>query len=124
MKRQKAQMQDSQAALSDILNLTGIFRLEKGRWPLHAAELQGFALGLGRSLDFRAFHRFRFKTFSKEEVILDFWVQTSNSEWARRSRARVRLVAEGKTPGDTLPLSVGIENFRPQRVEAKSYCLI
>jgi hypothetical protein len=117
-------MHDSQAALSDILNLTGIFRLEKGRWPLHAAELQGFALGLSRSLDFRGFHRFRFQTFSQVEVVLDFWVQTKHAEWARHSQARVCLDPEKKLTGDTLPLSVRVKNLPPQRVEAKSYCVI
>jgi hypothetical protein len=117
-------MNDYPNALSDILNLTGIFRLEKGRWPLHAAELQGFALGLGRSLDFRGFHRFRFQTLSKEEVVLDYWIQTRHAEWARHSRARVLLDPEREAPGDTLPLSVSVKNLPPQRVEAKSYCLI
>jgi len=117
-------MQDNQAALNDILNLTGIFRLEKGRWPLHAAELQGFALGLNRSLDFRGFHRFRFQTISQEEVVLDFWIQTRHAEWARHSQARVCLDPEKKLAGDTLPLSVRVKNLPPQRVEAKSYCLI
>jgi hypothetical protein len=117
-------MKENQNALSDILSLTGIFRLEKNRWPLHAAELQGFALELNRSLDFRGFHRFRFQTCSREEVVLDFWVQTSRPEWAKRSRARVMLEPQGETSDDTLPLAVTVEHLPLQKMEAKSCCLM
>ena len=117
-------MKENQNALSDILSLTGIFRLEKNRWPLHAAELQGFALELNRSLDFRGFHRFRFNALSPNEVVLDFWIQTARPEWAKPSQARVTLEPRGYTSDDTLPLVVSLEHFPPQKVETKNYCLV
>ncbi len=117
-------MDENQNDLSDILSLTGIFRLEKGGWPLHAAELQGFALGLNRSLDFRAFHRFRFLSVNPHEVILEFWVRSPHSPWARRTQARVFLTPEIETTSDTLPLSVTLSHLPLQMVEEKSFCLI
>jgi hypothetical protein len=117
-------MNENQNDLSDILSLTGIFRLEKGGWPLHAAELQGFALGLNRSLDFRAFHRFRFQAVNANEVLLEFWVRFPHSPWARRTQARVFLTPEKTISGDTLPLSVTLSHLSLQKVEDKSFCLI
>jgi hypothetical protein len=117
-------LNDHRTAFSDILNLTGIFRLEKNRWPLHAAELQGFALELNQSLDFRGFHRFRFQGISNEEVILEFWIQTAHPDWAKGRRARVWLDPHRETSGDSLPILMAIENLPLQKVEAKSFCLI
>jgi hypothetical protein len=117
-------MNHPQTSLNDILSLTGIFRLEKGRWPLHAAELQGFALGLNRSLDFMSFHRFRFQAEKEEEVVLEFWIRTAHTEWARRCRAKIFFAAEKSPSEDTVSLSVRIQNLPSQRVEEKSFCLM
>jgi len=117
-------MQENPNALNGILNLTGIFRLEKNRWPLHAAELQGFALELNQSLDFRGFHRFRFQGISNEEVILEFWIQTAYPDWAKGRRARVWLDPHREISGDSLPILMAIEDLPLIKVEKKSFCLI
>ncbi|HJT23071.1 MAG TPA: hypothetical protein VJ873_00730, partial [bacterium] len=60
-------MKEIKSSLEKILKVTSIFRLEKRKWPLHAAELQSFALELGKSLDFSKFHRCRFVIKSNQE---------------------------------------------------------
>jgi hypothetical protein len=116
-------MDIQETSLDNILSLTGIFRMDKQRWPLHAAELQSFALDLGRSLDFSRFHRFRFKAESLREVILDYCLSPSASGWSMRGEAKLRM-PDGEGKDQTLPLSVEISPLEPQRVETKSYCLI
>jgi hypothetical protein len=63
-------MEQTQTPLEKILMVLGIFRLERETWPLDAAELQYFAQGLGKPLDFSKYHQFRFVPKSKMEVQL------------------------------------------------------
>ena len=90
-------MIEPQNALSDILGLTGIFRLEKGCWPLHAAQLQGFALGFNRSLDFRSFQKFRFEPKGTGELVVEILITTPGSEWSRRCQARILLMNDNRS---------------------------
>jgi hypothetical protein len=115
-------MQDIRKSLQKILKVTGIFRLEKKKWPLHAAELQSFALELGRSLDLTQFHRCRFVVKSNQELVLDFCLSPSEEGWAPRGTMEMRIpVQEGE---DTLPLQMEIKNLEPQKVESRSYCFV
>ena len=115
-------MKDIKSSLEKILKVTGIFRLEKRKWPLHAAELQSFAMELGKSLDFSKFHRCRFVVKSNREMVLDFCLSPSGEGWAPRGMMEVRIPEMEKE--DTLPLQVGFKSLPPQRVEAKSFCLV
>ena len=117
-------MEFQETSLDNILSLTGIFRMDKQRWPLHAAELQSFALDLGRSLDFSRFHRFRFKAESHMELVLDYCLAPASSGWAMRGEAKLRMEADKEGKDRTMPLAVEISPLEPQRVETKSYCLI
>ena|SRR5258708_4216875 len=113
-------MKEIKSSLEKILKVTGIFRLEKRKWPLHAAELQSFALELGKSLDFSKFHRCRFVIKSNQEMVLDFCLSPSDNGWAPHGAMEVRI--PGMERGDTLPLKVEIKNLAPQKVEARSLC--
>lgn len=115
-------MNEIKSSLEKILKVASIFRLEKRKWPLHAAELQNFALELGRSLDLTEFHRCRFVVKSNQEMVLDFCLSPTKEGWAPRGVMEVRIPAmEG---ADTLPLQVEIKDLAPQKVETKSYCLV
>lgn len=115
-------MKEIKSSLEKILKVTSIFRLEKRKWPLHAAELQSFALELGKSLDFSKFHRCRFVIKSNQEMVLDFCLSPSREGWAPHGAMEVRV--PGMEREDTLPLEVEIKNLAPQMVEARSYCAI
>ena len=113
-------MKEIKSSLEKILKVTSIFRLEKRKWPLHAAELQSFALELGKSLDFTQFHRCRFVIKSNQEMVLDFCLSPAGDGWAPRGAMEVRIPDLERE--DTLPLQVEIKNLAPQKVEARSYC--
>jgi|GEM_PF-1575437 len=115
-------MKEIKSSLEKILKVTGIFRLEKRKWPLHAAELQSFALELGKSLDFSKFHRCRFVIKSNQEMVLDFCLSPAGNGWAQHGSMEVRI--PGMEKEDTLPMQVEIKNLAPQKVEARSYCSI
>jgi hypothetical protein len=115
-------MKEIQSSLEKILKVTGIFRLEKKKWPLHAAELQSFALELGRSLDLSQFHRCRFVVKSNQELVLDFCLSPSEEGFAPRGIMEMRIPAE--EAGDTLPLQMEIKNLEPQKVESRSFCFV
>lgn len=115
-------MKDIKLSLEKILKVTGIFRLEKKKWPLHAAELQNFALELGRSLDLSQFHRCRFVVKSNQEMVLDFCLSPSEEGWAPRGVMEVRIPAA--EAADTLPLQMEIKNLEPQKVESRSFCFV
>jgi len=115
-------MKEIKPSLEKILGLMGIFRLEKQKWPLHAAELQSFALGLGKSLDFSKFHRCRFLVKSNQELVLDFLLSPDADDWAPRGAVEVRIPETDRE--DTLPLEMDIKNLPPQKVEARSYCSV
>lgn len=115
-------MKDIQSSLEKILKVTGIFRLEKKKWPLHAAELQNFALELGRSLDLSQFHRCRFVVKSNQELVLDFCLSPSEEGFAPRGIMEMRIPTE--EAGDTLPLQMEIKNLEPQKVESRSFCFV
>ena len=115
-------MKEIKSSLEKILKVTSIFRLEKRKWPLHAAELQSFALELGKSLDFSKFHRCRFVIKSNQEMVLDFCLSPSGDGWAPRGAMEVRIPELERE--DTLPLQVEIKNLAPQKVETRSYCLL
>ena len=116
-------MEQTQTPLEKILMILGIFRLERKDWPRHAAELQDFAAGLGKPLDFSNYHRFRFIPRSGLELTLDFCLLSLN-EWTLGGQAEVRI-KDGVTPvGHTLPLEVRIQSLAPQRMEPKSFCLL
>ena len=117
-------MEQPQTPLEKILMVLGIFRLEKEKWPLDAVELQSFAQGLGKPLDFSKYHQFRFVSKSKMELILDFCLLPLNNEWALGGQAGVRIKREIPETGHTLPLEVKIQTLSPQKVEARSYCLL
>jgi hypothetical protein len=117
-------MEQNQTPLEKILMVLGIFRLEKEQWPLDAAELQSFAKGLGKPLDFSVYHQFRFIPKSKVELILDFCLLPLNNEWALGGQAGVRIKREIPEMGHTLPLEVRIQTLIPQKVETRSYCLL
>ncbi len=113
-------MKEIKSSLEKILKVTSIFRLEKRKWPIHAAELQSFALELGKSLDFSKFHRCRFVIKSNQEMVLDFCLSPAADGWAPRWAMEVRIRELERE--DTLPLQVEMKNLAPQKVEARSYC--
>ena len=113
-------MKEIKSSLEKILKVTGIFRLEKRKWPLHAAELQSFALELGKSLDFSKFHRCRFVVKSNREMVLDFCLSPSGDGWAPRGALEVKV--PGMEKEDTLPLAVQVKSLPPQKVETRAYC--
>ncbi len=115
-------MKEIKPSLEKILGIMGIFRLEKQKWPLHAAELQSFALGLGKSLDFSKFHRCRFLVKSNQELVLDFLLSPDSSDWAPRGAVEVRVPDMERE--DTLPMEMEIKNLAPQKVETRSYCSV
>jgi hypothetical protein len=113
-------MNEIRTSLEKILKVTGIFRLEKRKWPLHAAELQAFALELGRSVDFSPFHRCRFVVKSNRELVLDFCLAPGKDDWSPRGLVEVSV--PGKEDPDTLPLESRIKALEPQKMESRSYC--
>ena len=115
-------MKEIKPSLEKILGIMGIFRLEKQKWPLHAAELQSFALELGKSLDFSKFHRCRFLVKSNQELVLDFLLSPDSSDWAPRGAVEVRVPDMERE--DTLPMEMEIKNLAPQKVETRSYCSV
>jgi len=116
-------MEQNQTPLEKILMVLGIFRLEKQKWPQHAVELQSFGQSVGKSLDFSTYHQFRFFPKTQNELILDFCLLSKN-EWTLGGQAMVKIQQEVPPTGHTLPLEVRIQTLVPQRVEAKSYCLL
>lgn len=116
-------MEQNQTPLEKILMVLGIFRLEKEKWPQHAVELQSFGLTVGKTLDFSTYHRFRFLPKTPHELILDFCLLSKN-EWTLGGQAVVKIQPESPVTGHTLPLEVRIQTLVPQKVEAKSYCLL
>jgi hypothetical protein len=116
-------MEQNQTPLEKILMVLGIFRLEKRKWPQHAVELQSFGYSVGKSLDFSTYHQFRFISKTQNELILDFCLLSKN-EWTLGGQAMVKIKQEVPLTGHTLPLEVRIQSLVPQKMEAKSYCLL
>jgi len=86
-------------------------------------ELQYFGSKVGKTLDFSTYHQFRFFPKNSNELILDFCLLSKN-EWTLGGQAMVKIQEGVSTADHTLPLEVRIQNLVPQRVEAKSYCLL
>ncbi len=116
-------MEQNQTPLEKILMVLGIFRLEKQKWPQHAVELQSFGHTVGKSLDFSTYHQFRFLPKTQSELILDFCLLSKN-EWTLGGQAVVKIQQGSPITNHTLPLEVRIQTLVPQKVEAKSYCLL
>jgi hypothetical protein len=115
-------MREIKPSLEKILKIASIFRLEKRKWPIHPAELQSFALELGKSLDFSEFYRCRFIVKSNQELVLDFCLSPAGNGLAPRGTLEVRVPTIERE--DTLPLEIQMKSLEAQRVEPKSYCLI
>ena len=116
-------MREIKTPLEKILMILGVYRLEKQKWPMDAAELQAFALELGKPLDFSSYHRFRFIPQSVTQVTLDFCLWSKN-EWTLGGQAEVKIQGETPEAGHTLPLEVRIQSLTPQKMETRSYCLL
>ena len=116
-------MPSMESALDKILVMMGIFRVEKKRWPFHAAELQSFAFGLGKPMDLSLFHRLTFDTQAHHQLTVHFTLLPEEGHLAPQGQAEIRLDLE-EMEKDTLPLRVRLIPLDSQRVEPKSYCLI
>ena len=73
-------------------------------------------------MDFSKFHRCRFLVKSNQELVLDFLLSPGQDDWAPRGAVEVKV--PGMEREDTLPLEMEIKNLAPQKVEARSYCLV
>ncbi len=110
--------------LTEILALTQMFFLEKREWPQQAAELQAFAVDLGRPLDFSGFHRLRFERVSSEELNLDYGLAPNRLGFTPRGRATLKThTAESMALSET-PLKITLRKLPAEKVETRSYCSI
>jgi hypothetical protein len=117
-------MEKTRTILKEILPMLGVFRVEKKRWPLHAAELQAFAFGLRKPLDLSQFHRLSFKPLTPGQLSVDFTAIPDESLWAGRGQAEIHFSLSDPLDGDTLPLKVRMVSLPAQQVEVRSYCAI
>ena len=113
-------MGDGKSVLDKILGMTGIFKMERQRWPFHAAELQSFALRLGRPMDLSLFHRLAFASPSPDELLIDF-ILLPEGGLALRGQVEVRQNPEG-SEGDSFSFEDKFVFLGREPVEEKSYC--
>jgi hypothetical protein len=107
--------------LEEILPMLGAFRVEKNKWPLHAAELQTFAFSVRKPLDLSWFHRLSFTPVSPGQLLVDFTALPAEDSVAERGRLEIKLNLEDP---QTLPLKVKLTPLSSQRVEAKTFCAV
>jgi hypothetical protein len=107
--------------LEEILPMLGAFRVEKNKWPLHAAELQTFAFSVRKPLDLSWFHRLSFTPVSASQLLVDFTALPAEDFVAERGRLEIKFNLEDP---QTLPLKVKLTELSSQRVETKSFCVI
>ena len=107
--------------LEEILPMLGAFRMEKNKWPLHAAELQTFAFSVRKPLDLSWFHRLSFTPLSPGQLLVDFTALPAEDLIAERGRLEIKF---NLADPQTLPLKVKLTPLSPQRVELKSFCAI
>jgi hypothetical protein len=117
-------METTQKTLKEILPMLGAFRVEKKRWPLHAAELQAFAFSLRKPLELSGFHRLSFRPLSPSQLSVDFTRLPGEDLWADRGQAEIHFSIEDQIDGDTIPLKVRMVSLPAQQVEVRSYCAI
>jgi len=117
-------MEKTRKILKEILPMLGAFRVEKKRWPLHAAELQAFAFNLRKPLDLAQFHRLSFRPMTTGQLSVDFTTLPGENLWADRGQAEIHFSIDDQADGDTLPLKVKMVSLPAQQVEVRSYCAI
>ncbi len=116
-------MEKTRKLLKEILPMLGAFRVEKKRWPLHAAELQAFAFHLRKPLDLAGFHRLSFRPLTPGQLSVDYTTLPGEDLWADRGQAEIHFSMEDQE-ADTIPLKVRMISLPAQQVELRSYCAI
>ncbi|HET9869545.1 MAG TPA: hypothetical protein VFR02_03485 [bacterium] len=114
-------MEPTAKILEEVLPMLGAFRVEKGRWPLHAAELQAFAFSVRKPLDLSWFHRLAFRPAGAERLAVDFTALPAEDFWAERGRVEVSFTLDDQEP-QTLPLKARFTPLGAEKVELRSFC--
>jgi len=117
-------MKEIKNDLNSILAVISIFRMEKQKWPLHAAELQFFALEMNYSLNFSHFHRFRFVALSGEKLKLELLYALTPTGWAQKAQVLVQLGSPLTDQEANLPLEIQWKSLSPEKTEIIHHCSV
>jgi hypothetical protein len=107
--------------LYKVLMMSGIFRLDHGRWPQNAAELKAFTEEKGWNLDFSPYHTLTFQTDAWRCLVVEVsWLE--EGDWLTRRRFDVEPYFFEKGLDQSIPLRIQSRALSPLKAELRSYC--
>ncbi len=109
--------------LAEVLSMAQVFRLEKGRWPVQAAELLAFSRAWGKGLDFSGLHMLVFREIGDWALLTEYTLLGEGDALASCGRLELKRLAltDAET---TFQWVTRHEPLPPKKVELKAYCYI
>ncbi len=107
--------------LLKIAAMVQVFRLEKNRWPHHAAELSAFSLQSQMPVDFSRFHILVFREEENGDFGMEFNFQDEENPWAACGRWEISQPTRGK---NNVGWKIRYVPLPAKRLEPRIYCLV
>lgn len=107
--------------LSRVLMMSGIFRLDEGRWPQSAAELAGFTERKGWFMDFSPYHTLTFQTDAWRCLVVEV-SKLIEGDWLELERIDVEPYFFERGGDFTVPLRIRTQKLLPRKIHTRNYC--
>ena len=106
-------------SLAKVLMMAGIFRLDLGRWPQSAVELETFTGEKGWNLDLSAFFTLTFQTDEWSCLVVEA-SRLDEGDWLQRERVDVE--PHFFQTGKNMPLRIKSRKLPPKKAEIRLFC--
>ena len=107
--------------LYKVLMMSGIFRLDHGRWPQNASELKAFTEQKGWNLDFSPYYTLTFQTDDWRCLVVEVsWLE--DGDWLTRRRFDIEPYFFEKGLEQSIPLRIRSRVLPPLKADVKTYC--
>jgi len=116
-------MLQGKTKMAEVISMAQVFRLDKGRWPAHAAELLAFSRTFGGGLDLSGFHMLILRIEGEWSLSLEYALLVEGEKLALCGR--IGLVRVALTDQETtFQWLTRHEALPSKKVETGSYCFI
>ena len=116
-------MEQDKTNLGEVISMAQVFRLEKKRWPFHAAELLAFSRAWGKGLDYSGLHMLVFREVEDWALSMEYAILMEGNGLASCGRLELRRVALTDIE-TTFQWTTHYLSLPPKRVKVSAYCFI
>ena len=116
-------MEQDKGSLGEAISMAQVFRLERNRWPFHAAELLAFSRAWGKGLDYSGLHMLVLREVDDWALSMEYALLREGEGLASCGRLELRRVALTDTE-TTFQWTTRHLPLPPKKVKATAYCFI